>query len=120
VEDVAPLLGALDVFVSASHVESFGLAIVEAMASGLAVLATATEGARELIEDEATGLLVPIGDVGALSKSLLRLLEDAGERARLGARARDAARRHYGLEQMIEATENLYLDVVREREGSRG
>jgi glycosyltransferase involved in cell wall biosynthesis len=55
VEETAELLAALDVFVSASHSESFGLAIVEAMASGCAVVATETDGAKEIIEADKTG-----------------------------------------------------------------
>ena len=51
VENTAPLLAAMDIFVSASHSESFGLAIFEAMASGKAIVATETEGAKELIEN---------------------------------------------------------------------
>ena len=58
VEDTAPLLAAMDIFVSASHSESFGLAILEAMASGKAIVATETEGAKELIESEKSGKLV--------------------------------------------------------------
>ncbi|HYE64008.1 MAG TPA: glycosyltransferase family 4 protein, partial [Pyrinomonadaceae bacterium] len=57
-EEVAPLLSSLDLFVSASRTESFGLSIVEAMASGAPVIATATEGAREIIGSERLGLLV--------------------------------------------------------------
>ncbi|HEX8143479.1 MAG TPA: glycosyltransferase family 4 protein [Pyrinomonadaceae bacterium] len=111
-DDVAPLLCALDVFVSASHTESFGLAIVEAMASGLAVVATATEGARESIEDDASGLLVPIGDTEALARAIARLLEDPVERARLGERARRRARERFSLEQMVAATERLYRESL--------
>jgi len=55
IEDTAPLLSALDVFCFPSHSESFGLAILEAMACGNAIVATTTEGAKELIEDEKIG-----------------------------------------------------------------
>jgi glycosyltransferase involved in cell wall biosynthesis len=111
-EDVAPLLDALDLFVSASRTESFGLAIVEAMASGLAVVATATEGARETIEDDATGKLVPIDDHTALAGAIARLLEDERARARLGGRARVAAHERFSLERMIDATESVYRDAL--------
>jgi glycosyltransferase involved in cell wall biosynthesis len=111
-ETVAPLLGALDVFVSASHTESFGLAIVEAMASGLPVVATMTEGAQEIVEDGASGLLVPVGDTEALADTLARLLSDAAMRERMGARARLAAQERFGLEQMVTATEALYREAL--------
>jgi glycosyltransferase involved in cell wall biosynthesis len=111
-DDTAPLLGALDVYVSASHTESFGLAIVEAMAAGLAVVATATEGAREVISDEETGLLVPVGDHEALAASVLHLLRNEDERARLGERARVAARERFSLDRMVEATERVYKEMM--------
>jgi len=109
-EEVAPLLNALDVYVSASHTESFGLTIVEAMAAGRAVVATATEGAREIIDKEKTGALVAVGDYQALAASVLRLLEDEDARTRLGALARTHARQRYGLDRMVDATEKVYFE----------
>src|SRR5437870_5500056 len=69
VDDVANLLPTFDVFVSPSRSEPFGLAIIEAMAAGVPVIATLSEGAREIIESEKTGKLVPIGDAEALSNA---------------------------------------------------
>lgn len=112
-EDVFPLLCALDLFVSASRTESFGLAIVEAMASGLGVVATATEGAREIVTEE-TGMLVPIGDEAAIALSAISLLEDPRRRKRLAARARESALERFSLEQMINATEQIYLETARQ------
>jgi glycosyltransferase involved in cell wall biosynthesis len=111
-DDVAPLLCALDLFVSASRTESFGLAIVEAMACGLSIVATATEGARESIEDAVSGLLVPVGDVEALARSIARLLEDTQERARMGECARSVARERFSLEHMVSATEQVYREAL--------
>jgi len=112
-DDVAPLLASLDLYVSASHTESFGLSIVEAMAAGLPVVATATEGAREIIEEgETGGLLVPVGDGEALSRAVLGLLEDARERARLGQLAREAAHARFSLERMVDETERVYLEMM--------
>ncbi len=107
-DDLAQLYCAVDVFVSASHTESFGLAIAEAMASGTAVVATETEGARELMKNDETGLLVPIGDVDKLAESSLRLLRDDDERARLGASAQQYALANFNLERMIDETEAIY------------
>ncbi|HEY0078174.1 MAG TPA: glycosyltransferase [Pyrinomonadaceae bacterium] len=114
-EDVAPLLHALDLYVSASRSEAFGLAIVEAMACGLAVVATATEGAREIVEDGETGRLVGVGNVDALAESILALLANPSERERLGAQARASARERFSLVRMIEATEKLYLEALGEK-----
>jgi glycosyltransferase involved in cell wall biosynthesis len=107
-EDLPQLYSALDVFVSASHTESFGLAIAEAMACGAAVIATETEGARELITDGETGLLVPIGVVEALASNILRLLVNEAERIRLGQAAQQTAAANFSLERMIDETEKIY------------
>lgn len=112
-DDVAPLLAALDVYVSASHMESFGLAIVEAMAAGLPIVATATEGAQEIISrEDASGVLVPVGDVQELASAVLRLLGDAHERTRIGTLARATARTRFSLERMVDETEKEYLETM--------
>jgi len=111
-DDLAELYCALDVFVSASHTESFGLAIAEAMASGTAVVATETEGASELIKTGETGLLVPIGNVDKLAESILLLLRDKEARVRLGGAAQQAAAANFGLERMIAETEAIYRAEV--------
>jgi glycosyltransferase involved in cell wall biosynthesis len=110
-DDVAPLLAALDAYVSASHTESFGLAIVEAMALGLPIVATATEGAQEIINSDDAGMLVPVSDVEAMASALLRLLEDANARKRIGTLARTTARTRFSLERMVDETEKAYLEV---------
>lgn len=107
-DDVAQLYCALDVFVSASHTESFGLAIVEAMATGTAVVATATEGAREIVRPDETGLLVPIGNVQSLAEAVSDLLQDKERRIRLGTAAQEQVETQLGIERMIDETEEIY------------
>ncbi|HKZ78045.1 MAG TPA: glycosyltransferase family 4 protein, partial [Pyrinomonadaceae bacterium] len=102
--DVVPLHCALDVFVSASRAESFGLAIAEAMASGTAVVATRTEGAKEIIADGETGLLVPVDDVQKIAQAVANLLQHGQERERLGLRARESVRTNFSLDRMVEET----------------
>ena len=114
-DDTAPLLRALDVYVSASHTESFGLAIVEAMAAGLAVVATATEGAREIITDEETGVIVPVGDHDQLAASVVRLLKNEDERARVGSKAAAVARALFSLDRMVDSTERAYQEVMSDK-----
>lgn len=111
-EDVVPLLSSLDVFVSASHTEAFGLSIVEAMASGVAVVATATGGAREIIDDGETGKLVPVGDAVAMGAAINAFLEDENERRRFGALARATARKQWSLDRMVTATESIYQEAL--------
>ena len=110
-EDIAQLYCALDIFVSTSHTESFGLAIAEAMASKTAVVATGTAGAREIIRDGQTGLLVPIGDADELADTLIDLLRDNDRRTRLGEAAQQDVTARFGLEPMIDATEKIYLNA---------
>jgi glycosyltransferase involved in cell wall biosynthesis len=117
-DDVAPYLTALDIFVSASRNESFGLAIVEAMASGAAIVATMTEGARSIIEDGVTGHLVSIGDVEALAASVCKLLANDDERRRLATEARAAARERFSLERMVAATEQIYMEALDDKQAS--
>lgn len=110
--DVAEFLSQLDVFVSASSSEAFGLAIVEAMAAGVAVVATASDGAREIITDSQTGRLGPVGDVDALAKGISELLGDSAERKRLAQNARNKAVEDFSLARMIAETEAVYREVL--------
>jgi glycosyltransferase involved in cell wall biosynthesis len=112
-DDVRRLLRSLDLFVSPSRSEPFGLVIVEAMASGVPVVATLSEGAREIIENGVTGRLVPLEDPDALAQVIKELLADPAERQRLSVNALDVVQL-YSLERMVDATERLYLDVLAE------
>lgn len=111
-EDLAQLYCALDVFVSASHTESFGLAIAEAMASGAAIVATETEGAKEIIQPEETGLLVPVRDVEKLAEALLKLLDNKDSRVLLGRAAQQSVATQFSVERMIDETEKIYESEI--------
>jgi glycosyltransferase involved in cell wall biosynthesis len=111
-DEVAPLMAALDVYVSASRTESFGLAMVEAMAAGLPVVATATEGALEIIDNKETGVIVPVDDYEALAARVLYLLKDEDERARLGASANSRARERFDFKRMVDETEKVYSEAM--------
>jgi glycosyltransferase involved in cell wall biosynthesis len=109
-DDADKLLCATDVFVSTSETESFGLSIVEAMAAGLPVVTTRTEGAQEVVEAGATGLLVPIGDIEQIAGSICGLLTDATERRKLGGQAAVRARERFSLGRMVDEIEKIYLE----------
>jgi glycosyltransferase involved in cell wall biosynthesis len=111
-DSLPELYCALDVFVSASHTESFGLVIAEAMASGTVVVATATDGAQEIIEDGVDGKVVPIANPEAMTAAVVDLAEHAEERRRYGKVAAARAHEKFGLERMIEQTEQVYRDVL--------
>lgn len=110
--DVAEFVSQLDVFVSASSSEAFGLAIAEAMAAGVPVVATASDGAREIITDSETGRLTPIGDVDGLATQIAELLNDSAERKRLGDNARTKAAEDFSLARMVSETEAVYSQVL--------
>lgn len=85
------LLGRADLFVLPSETESFGLAALEALASGVPVVATAVGGIPEVVRDGETGLLVPRADPDALAAAIATLLDDEPRRALMAARAREDA-----------------------------
>jgi Glycosyltransferase len=89
-EDVAGLFAAADVFVCPSRHEPLGNVVIEAWAQGLPVVATASEGPTQLIEDGIDGLLVPLDDPAALAAALRRLEEDRSLAAQIAAAGRQA------------------------------
>ncbi|PYQ03443.1 MAG: hypothetical protein DMF83_21135 [Acidobacteria bacterium] len=112
--DVPALLGALDVFCISSTYEGTPLALFEAMAAGKAIVSTAVDGCREVLEDGATGLLVPPRDPEALAAALLRTLDDAALRASLAKRAREASAR-YDIAACVAQMQDLYDEVLAEK-----
>lgn len=116
-DDLPQFYCALDVFVSASHTESFGLSIAEAMASGTSVVATETEGAREIIQDGETGLLIPVGNVPAMTAAIAGLLNDENERVRLGTTAQQAVAAQFSVERMVDETEAIYRAEIKRSPG---
>ena len=111
-DDMPAVLSSLTLFVSAARSEPFGLAIVEAMAAGLPVIAAASEGALEIIEDGLSGKLVAVDDPEALAQAINDLLDDPLERSRLGRNALLAARERYSLARMASDTERVYREVL--------
>jgi glycosyltransferase involved in cell wall biosynthesis len=113
--DVPGALRSLDVVVNASAAEPFGLSILEAQASGVAVIGTAAGGIPEFVTDKETGLLVPPGDAPALAVALRRLLDDPDLRHRLGRNGRSAVEANHGLAGRADAVAAMYRSVVKER-----
>lgn len=111
-EDTEPLLSAIDIFVSPSHSESFGLAILEAMASGKAIVSTRTEGAKELLENGRSGKLVAVKEPLELSEAIEEFLIDKKMRETFGENAQKTARENFSLDKMITETEKVYKSVL--------
>jgi len=112
--DVWPWLERAHVFALASHYEPLGIAILEAMAAGLPVVATAVGGIPELVQPNTTGLLVPNGDVDALADGLLTLLLRAELRDRMGKAGRAAAQLRT-VDQMVGQYFQLYDRLMADR-----
>jgi len=112
--DVPELLSASDLFVLASLWEGSPLAVMEAMAAGLPVAATAVGGVPELVADRQTGRLVPPGDVTALSHSLADLAVDPVARRQLGEAAAEHAMR-FDARFMVASYAALFEKLVGER-----
>jgi glycosyltransferase-like protein len=108
------LYRAADVFAFPSVKEGFGLAAVEALASGLPLVASDLDVFREFLEHDGNALLCPVGDVAALGDALVRLARDPALRARLASRARRDAAGHTW-EAAAEAHERAYGAVLGER-----
>jgi glycosyltransferase involved in cell wall biosynthesis len=109
--DIAAILASLDISVLISSSESLSNVIMESMAAGVAVVATAVGGTPELLQDGGTGLLVPAGDESKLMAALARLVEDASLRRRLGEEARKFARAHFHIDQVCRRFEQLYQSL---------
>jgi glycosyltransferase involved in cell wall biosynthesis len=110
--ELPALLAAADILLMPSlcH-EAFPLTIVEAMASGLPVLATKVGGIRSAVEDGRTGVLLPIGNVPAWTAALDALLGDPPRRRAMGALARQVAGARFDRERMVEATEQVLIEA---------
>ncbi|HWB48037.1 MAG TPA: glycosyltransferase family 4 protein, partial [Stellaceae bacterium] len=94
---IASRLAGADCFVWPAINEAFGMALLEAQASGLAVVAGRSGGVGDIVADGVTGLLTPPGDADAFAAALRALLADPARRAGLGAAARDKVRREHDL-----------------------
>ena len=102
------LYRSLDVFVSSSRSEGLSLAFLEALATGLPVVATRSGGPQEVIEPDVAGVLVPIEDPAALAQGLLRVVGDRELRDRLGAAARQRVFEAFSLEAVLQQYARLY------------
>lgn len=111
---IADILAASDVFALASHWEGTPLAVMEAMAAGLPVAATAVGGVTELVSDGETGLLAAAGDMAALAGALSRLASDADLRNAMGNSARRAAE-SFGVDAMVAGYAALFERLAGER-----
>lgn len=110
--DALSFVGAADVFVNPSEVEGLPVAVLEAMALGRPVVATAVGGVPSVIKNGETGLLVEPGDPEALAREVERMLDDRSLATSLAKEGQALVEKEYGLEPMVRAVEDVYREVV--------
>ncbi|HZZ19126.1 MAG TPA: N-acetyl-alpha-D-glucosaminyl L-malate synthase BshA [Opitutaceae bacterium] len=114
VTDIEDYLGAADIGLFTSDLESFCLSILEAMCFGCPSVATSVGGIPEVVDSGKSGLLVPAGDALGVARSVERLIADPALRARLGEAAKLRARSLFSAAAIIPAYEALYRRVCSE------
>jgi glycosyltransferase involved in cell wall biosynthesis len=113
--DIPALLAAADVCVLPAEAEACGRVLLEAMAMAKPVVATASGGTPEIVQDGVTGILVPPGDAGAVAAALENLLRDPGRAGSMGAAGRDRAVAHFTIEAHAENTMRAYAELLAAR-----
>jgi sugar transferase (PEP-CTERM/EpsH1 system associated) len=111
--DVPDVMRGLDCFVLPSLAEGISNTILEAMASGLPVVATRVGGNADLMIEGMTGQLVPRADSGALAEAILGYFRDPATARRHGKAGRHRVEQHFSLDQMARQYERLYLELLR-------
>src|SRR5258708_7245864 len=110
--DVDTLMASSDVVVCASSYESFPRSVLEALALVRPVVAPSVGGVPEIIRTGETGLLVPVGDPGAMASGILRLLNDRHFAQRLATAGRKFVGEHFTLEAQAFALADLYREAL--------
>lgn len=111
-DDVASILAASDIAVSASHEEGFSNSVIEAMAAELPVVATAVGGSIDAVVDGVTGWLVPAREPTKLAAALAELIADPAQRARFGAAGYARVQRHFSLDACVRGYASLYAGLA--------
>jgi len=112
-DDVPVWLNALDLFTLPSFGdEGVPQGIMQAMACGLAVVATSVGAIEEAVQRDRTGLIVPPRDAAALADALGALMSDPARRAAMGAAGREYAMAHFGIDRMLDAMEAVFSRVI--------
>lgn len=113
--DVPAILAMTEIFVLPSLAEGIPLAVIEAMAAGKPVVATAVPGNVDVIEDDRFGRLVPSKDAGALARAICALLAEPIQAEEMARRAQARVRERFNIKRTLAATEHLYDQVMTER-----
>ncbi len=114
-DNVQELLPGLSVFCLTSISEGLSNAVMEAMAAGVPVVATDVGGIRELIDDGVSGFIVPSEDTEAMVEKVMRLLDSAELRRKVGMAGREKMMREFTVERMTDRLQNVYIEVLRKK-----
>lgn len=118
-KDVHKYLGVMDIFVLPSRTEGVPIAIAEAMACGLPVIASRVGGIPEIVDDQVNGILFDSGNVGELSSALAQIIEDPEKRKSFGTNAREKVYRSFHPDKFIESHCQLYRALLDQKAASR-
>jgi sugar transferase (PEP-CTERM/EpsH1 system associated) len=113
-QDIPKLLNAMDIFVNSSMDEGLSNTILEAMSTGKPVIATNVGGNPEIVLDNETGVLVPVGDHGRLAKEILQMTDKRRMRS-MGIKARSRINECFSLKRMVLDYENLYQKLYKKK-----
>ncbi|OIN93770.1 hypothetical protein CO015_02795 [candidate division WWE3 bacterium CG_4_8_14_3_um_filter_42_11] len=120
-DEVKKLLGGAEIYVQTSKVEGLGISILEAMATGLPVIATQVGGIPEVIRNQYNGILIEPNNTEDLSQAINMLLENRPFAQRIGRTARKTVVEKYSLKTMVSRYEKLYFDeIISYRERDKG
>ncbi len=115
--DLPNVLRASDLFLLTTEPpESFGIVLIEAMACGLAAVATDYPGVAAVVEDGETGLLVERGNPGAVANALGALADDPVRRAEMGGRGREKALREWSWPKLVDRMDSAYRESIASRQ----
>jgi glycosyltransferase involved in cell wall biosynthesis len=111
-DDVHEFYRALDLYLLTSHHEGFSLSTVQALATGLPVVATRCGGPEEIVTDGSDGVLIPAGSPAAVAVAIAALARDPVRRSALGAAARATAETRFSTRAMLGQYEALYESLA--------
>ncbi len=111
-DDIPEILAAVDIFVLPTLFEGLSMSLLEAMASGKAIIATDILANRELLEDKKDALLVPTRNVKALEQAMLKLIEDKDQANEMGKAALEKVTKHYALDDSLRKTLTEYERLI--------
>ncbi len=113
--DVPEILSAIDIFVLPSLWEGLGNALIEAMASGKAIITTDIPPIREVVNSEKVGILVPVKNSGAIASAIKLLLHDQALARRIGRAAMEKVSLSFNIDNTVNSYENLFEDILKSK-----